>query len=333
MTRGFFLGKFLPPHNGHLFVCGEALAQVDQLTVLVCSHDAEPIDGHLRAGWMRQCLPQKAAHVVHMHRDIPQEPNEHPDFWRIWQQAIAEHHPEPIDVVFGSETYVHKLAQVLNAAPVVVDLERRSVPVSGTKIREAPHRHWGHIPLPVRPYFQKRVTLVGPESTGKSTLAQRLADHFKTKVIPEYGREYDAQFKQGAGWGDDDFLKITDGHRASAAAIAPQAGPIVVEDTNLLQTVVWSQALLQDVSPALAARLGDIDPPELYLLLSPNMDWVDDGTRYHASLDARQLFHARLKHWLDATRATWVEIAGSNWPDRTDQAIQAINDAFGDMTL
>ncbi len=331
MTKGFFLGKFLPPHNGHLFVCQEALKHVDKLTVLVCSHDAEPIDGNLRAGWMRACLDQLEFHVVHMHRDIPQEPNDHPDFWRIWEKAIREHHPDPIDIVFGSETYVHELAQVLGAKPIFVDLERKKVPVSGTKVRDASHQFWDHIPLPVRPYFQKRVTLVGPESTGKSTLSQRLAEYFETKVIPEYGRDYDAQFRVGTGWADEDFMKIAEGHISRAAAIAPHAGPIVIEDTNLLQTVVWSQALLQDASPALTTQLDGSAHPDLYLLLSPQMEWVDDGTRYHALLEERQLFHARLKHWLEATGATWVEISGSTWDQRQDEALQAIVDAFGDV--
>ena len=56
MRRGFLLGKFMPPHAGHLFLCEVARARVDQLTVLLCSHDAEPIPGDLRAAWMADSL-------------------------------------------------------------------------------------------------------------------------------------------------------------------------------------------------------------------------------------------------------------------------------------
>ena len=101
MRRGFLLGKFMPPHAGHLFLCEVARARVDRLTVLICSHDAEPIPGTLRAGWMAECLAGHDIRLLHMHRDIPQEPSEHPDFWPIWKAAIAEHHPEPIDWDFG----------------------------------------------------------------------------------------------------------------------------------------------------------------------------------------------------------------------------------------
>lgn len=325
MTRGFFLGKFMPPHNGHLFVCDVAQQHVDHLTVLVCSHDGQPIDGYLRAAWMRDCLDQSGSTVVHMHRDIPQEPKDHPDFWQIWKNTIFELHPEPIDVVFGSETYVHKLAQVLGARAHVVDLERQAVPVSGTNIRDAPSQNWDYIPLLVRSHFQKRVTLIGAESTGKSTLSNLLADHFDTQVIPEYGRTYDARFKQGSNWEHDDFLKIADGHFSCAAAIALHAGPVVIEDTNVLQTVAWSQALLQDVSPVLVERLRNAVPPDLYLLLNPEMAWVDDGTRYHANQQERLDFHAHLKYWLKATKAPWVEVTGSTWGDRLEHAKHAIS--------
>ena len=107
--RGFILGKFMPPHHGHLFLCDTALNMVDELTVLVCSIDTEPINGALRFQWMHEALPN--ARVIHMHRDIPQEPDDHPDFWNIWREAIREHHPEPIDKVFASEPYVFRLAQ------------------------------------------------------------------------------------------------------------------------------------------------------------------------------------------------------------------------------
>jgi len=314
----------MPPHQGHLLVCDVAQKYVDHMTVLLCSHDGQPIDGFLRAEWMRACLDQKAFSVIHMHRDIPQEPEDHPDFWQIWKDTIFEHHPEPIDVVFGSETYVHKLAQVLGASPHVVDLERQIVPVSGTGIRDTPSKNWNFIPLPVRPYFQKRVTLIGAESTGKSTLSNLLADQFGTKVIPEYGRTYDETFKHGSNWDHDDFVKIADGHFSSATAIAPTAGPIIFEDTDLLQTLVWSQALLGEASQVLIERLKNMKAPDLYLLLNPEMKWVDDGTRYHSDQEQRLRFHAHLKEWLNMKKAPWIEISGSTWDDRQKHAELAI---------
>lgn len=331
MERGFLLGKFMPPHAGHLFLCDVARARVDELTVLVCSHDAEPIPGSLRAQWMRQSLAGQGVRIVHMHRDIPQEPRDHPQFWNIWRDAIFEHHPDPIDWVFGSEPYIHQLAEVVGARPFLVDDARLNVPVSGSAIRTAPQRHWAHIPLPVRPYFQRRVTLLGPESTGKSTMSARLAEHFKTLIIPEYGRDYDATFTQGGDWQPADLIAIARGHAALATEIAKRAGPMVIEDTDLVQTIVWAEMLLGEAPQALIDHLDSFTPPALYLLLSPDQPWVDDGTRYHADLKDRTFFYQRLLHWLDRFETRCVMIEGRSWQHRYKQADTAIREAFSDL--
>jgi len=324
MIRGFLLGKFMPPHQGHLHVCEVGRNRVDVLTVLVCSHDAEPLDGHLRAAWMNACLDRPGYRVLHMHRDIPQEPKDHPDFWRIWQEACREHHPEQVDWVFGSETYVHKLAAVLDARPFLVDPDRLVVPVSGTDIRTDPARHWHHVPPPVRPHYQTRVTLLGPESSGKSTMSRHLAEKLGTLAIPEYGRDYDITHKQGSNWSPGDFVEIAAGQRALADAIAGRAGPVVLEDTDLIQTLVWAEALLGQVPAELETLLATTPLASHYLLLGPEMDWVDDGTRYHRRQDQRQWFHDRLRHWLTRLGANWQPVSGLNWEERNRQALAAI---------
>lgn len=302
MRRGFLLGKFLPPHAGHLFLCRTAAAMVDRLTVLVCSIDAEPIPGHLRHEWMRALLPQ--CRVVHMHRDIPQEPADHPDFWPIWRAAIREHHPEPVDRVFASEDYVFRLAAELGAEPVMIDPARVAVPVSGRAIRAAPHAHWRFVPEPVRPWFQRRVCLLGPESAGKTTLAAALAERFGTVAIPEYGRVYDAHYRQGEAWGPQDFITLAETHLAIAAALAPTGGPVLIEDTDPIQTAVWAEMLLGRVPDALVRMVETFRRADLYLLLSPEVPWFQDGTRYWGDQAVRERFHARCRAWLDRLGCT-----------------------------
>ena len=84
MTRGFLLGKFMPPHAGHVFLCRTAAQLCDRLTVLVCSLPGDPIPGEKRFEWMRELLP--GVTVVHHDRPVPQEPQDHPDFWDIWRK-------------------------------------------------------------------------------------------------------------------------------------------------------------------------------------------------------------------------------------------------------
>ena len=55
--RGFVLGKFMPPHAGHVYLCDFGRAYVDELTILVCSLPDDPIPGELRLQWMREMFP------------------------------------------------------------------------------------------------------------------------------------------------------------------------------------------------------------------------------------------------------------------------------------
>lgn len=319
-THGFLLGKFMPPHAGHLFCAEVGKARCDIMTVLVCSHDAEPINGHLRAKWMRACLPHPEYRVLHLHRDIPQAPEDHPDFWQIWRAAITEFHPEPIDWVFGSEGYVHRLAQEVGAQPFPVDSERRIVPVSSTAIRQAPWANWDHVPGPVRSHYQRRLVLLGAESTGKTTLAQTLAARLTAAPIPEYGREYDAVFRHGQKWHAADFEAIVAGHMAVANSIAKRSGPIVVEDTDAVQTLVWAEALLGHIPGMLVDQARAAVEGKTYLLLDHAVPWQDDGTRYLADTAHRGWFTDQLITWLDTFGADWQLIEGEDWLARTEAA-------------
>ena len=133
MTTGFLLGKFLPLHRGHMHLIETAQKHVDHLTVLVCSLHREPIPGELRYRWVCDLFPHVS--VQHFSEDIPQYPHEHPDFWNIWRVVIRRYVPVGPDYVFTSEHYGDKLADILGARHVCVDLPRALFPVSGSAVR------------------------------------------------------------------------------------------------------------------------------------------------------------------------------------------------------
>lgn len=314
-TRGFLLGKFMPLHEGHLFLCDVASELVDELTVLVCSRDCEPIDGKLRFAWVQDSVARNVR-TIHLHRDIPQEPSEHPDFWDIWRDTIQALHPEPIDKVFGSEDYILRLASELNAEPFVLDKARDMVPVSATQVRIDQESNWQYLPPAVKSFYQKRICLLGPESTGKSTLSEKLADHFNTRHVPEYGRTYDEVFKRGENWQASDFVSIAIGHRALQKQIGKRAGPTYFEDTDLLQTIVWAKYLLGKVPEELNRLLDDWDFAQLYLLLKPDVGWINDGTRYSGDTEVRDWFFSELKLLLLELNLAFYVIEGSDWSER-----------------
>jgi len=296
MIRGFLLGKFMPPHNGHIYLVQSALGMVDELTVLVCSTDAEEINGRQRFDWMRESCP--GARVLHMHKDIPQGPSEHHDFWAIWKRAIHDYHPENIDYVFGSENYIFQLAEHLNAKPILIDPKREIFDISGTKIRRDPYGNWDHLPKPVRRSYAKRVCLLGPESSGKSVLSQKLATHYETCLMLEYGRIYDENYKQiehftddqSRRWSASEFVILAKTHIAMCSALMGDANRLLIEDTDILQTVIWEEKLMGANSAAMMSLLEDTRLADFYIVLSPAERFIDDGGRYFPGDKVRQDF-------------------------------------------
>jgi NadR type nicotinamide-nucleotide adenylyltransferase len=319
-ARGFVLGKFMPPHKGHVFLCDFGRAYCERLTILVCSLPDDPIPGHLRFEWMQALFPD--CDVRWCEEDLPQEPADHPDFWAIWKDVVRRYGGTP-DVVFASETYGQRLADEVGARFVPVDPARNAVSMSGTAVRDNPFVCWDALPAPVRPWFVRRLCLFGPESTGKSTLAQALARRFGTISVPEYGRTYTEMF--GTEVGAEDLHRIVAGHRASVVAAARQARRILIEDTDPLLTAVWCEMLTGRRDPALDAFDA---PADHYLLLDVSAPWTDDGTRYFPDLADRQRFLSLCVAELERKGVAWTLIEGADWAVREQQAVEAILSAF-----
>ena len=185
---GLVIGKFLPLHQGHVHLLRIATSLSERLHIVVCSLPNEPIPGESRVHWVKELFPQATVH--HLDRVLPPAPEEHPNFWQLWRSALKELLPEPIDTVFASEEYGVRLAAALGAYFSPVDLARAAVPISGTEIRERPLHNWRYLPEPVRAHYAHRICVFGPESVGKTTLAQKLARHLGTVWVPEYARTY-----------------------------------------------------------------------------------------------------------------------------------------------
>ncbi len=320
MTRGFLLGKFLPPHNGHLLLCEAARALVDELTILVCWLPDDPIPGEQRLAWMRALVPD--ARVVGHGAVVPQAPEDHPDFWAIWRGIVRDAHPDPIDRVFASEAYGHRLATELGAKFHPVDPERLAWPVSGTAARADPWAHWPSLPRPVRAHFARTVCLHGPESTGKSMLSAALAAHYRTLHVPEYGRSWCAE--HGNAPSPDDLIDIARTQDAMAMSMRGDCDRLLILDTDRLMTIVWGQMLHGRRDPRLEA--GGM-PADLYLMLEGDVPWIDDGTRLFGDHVVRRRFADICRNELSRRGVAWAAIAGP-FDDRLSRAIAAIDAHF-----
>lgn len=320
-TKGLVLGKFMPPHLGHVYLVEFARAYAGELTVVVGTLAREPIAGSLRFGWMRE-LFAPSVNVVHLTDENPQEPHEHPRFWDIWRESLLRVAPKP-DLVFASESYGARLAKELGAEHVPVDGARAIVPVSGTAIREDPMTNWKFIPRCVRPHFVRRVCVVGPESTGKSTLAASLAKRFGTVCVPEYARtllEPRAAHGEAAPVNREDMVRIARGQVASEDALARNAERVLIADTDALTTLMWSDFLFGGHD----GELDDLAAKQshhLYVLTAPDVPYVADAVRY--APEKRQAFFDALKDELERRGRRFV-VASGDWAAREKTAADAI---------
>ncbi len=311
----------MPLHRGHMHLIETARKAVDELTVMVCSIQAEPIPGYLRYEWMKKTFPD--LRVLHVTDENPQEPKDHRFFWEIWANTFRRNMPKGIDIVFTSENYGQELAKRMNIQHQLVDLDRSTFPVSGTKIRNNPFANWEYIPQAVRPFYLKKIVLTGPESTGKSTLSKKLAAHYKTCSVEEYGRTY---WETNTGDKDCfDIAHVAAGQLWLEEQAAERANKMLFCDTDLLVTQIWSEIYYQKC-PAWIIQYNHQHKYDLHLLLDIDIPWVDDGTREFPKL--RQFHFDRIQEELESRNINYVLISG-NYEARFEKAVAAVDALMG----
>ena len=129
-----------------------------------------------------------------------------------------------------------------------------------------------------------RIGIIGPESTGKSTLAHYLAQRYDGILIPEYAREYVEQLPIGQAYTRDDVLKIAQQQVEELRNLANQpADRLIVFDTELIITKVWMMHKWGECPDFLEKALHDY-PMDVYLLCYPDLDWVLDPVRENPTI-------------------------------------------------
>lgn len=301
---GLVVGKFAPLHHGHLHLIDTAAARCERLLLLSwCRPEPARCDTAARRRWLHACRPQHDAWVFDdaalaqrcAERGIPPQglpPDASDDLtqqrflaWLLDQ--VLQRRP---DAMFASEDYLVPCAQRLSQAfghtvvPVMVDRHRSAVPVSATRIRQQPVAQRHHLPAPVWADWVPRVCLLGGESSGKSTLAQALAERHGTQAVAEYGREL--WERQGGVLQEADLLHIAEEQVRREDAAAARAGALVACDTSPLTTLFYALDQFGRADPALHA-LAD-RPYDLVVLCEPDFPFVQDGTRRDEAFRQRQ---------------------------------------------
>lgn len=133
----------------------------------------------------------------------------------------------------------------------------------------------------------KRIVILGPESTGKSTLAEGLADHFKEPWVPEYAREYLEKLNRKYGYGD--LINIGRGQVALEDEIAKNADNYLFCDTDLRVIHIWSEHRFGKTDPWVLDQIKK-RTYDVILLTDTDLPWTPDPQREYPELEMRQYF-------------------------------------------
>ncbi|MBK8609538.1 MAG: AAA family ATPase [Chitinophagaceae bacterium] len=170
----------------------------------------------------------------------------------------------------------------------------------------------------------KKIVIIGPESTGKSTLCQELAAHYNTIWVAEYARAYLLQ--HGTDYHFEDLLTIAKGQIAAeekGIASAASKNARLFIDTDMYVMKVWCEFVFEKCHHWILNRITE-RKYDLYLLCNIDLPWVKDELREYPDLESRQKLYHHYKDILVNQMIPWVDISG-NHQERLEKAIAAVD--------
>ena len=164
----------------------------------------------------------------------------------------------------------------------------------------------------------KKIVVIGPESTGKSTLSEQLADHFKTQWVPEFARNYLLEIRRSYTY--EDLLYIAEAQvELEDRTCASTKNLMVFIDTDMYVMKVWCEYVFKKCHGFILDQIA-IRKYDGYLLCNTDLPWVADELREYPDLESREKLFHMYKDLMVNQLTPWIEISG-DYDKRLQQAI------------
>jgi NadR type nicotinamide-nucleotide adenylyltransferase len=170
----------------------------------------------------------------------------------------------------------------------------------------------------------KKIIVIGPESTGKSTLCSQLAEHYKTIWCPEYAREY--LENNGTDYTYDDLLTIAKGQveleDITLSTVDCRLSTVFI-DTDMYVMKVWCEFAFGKCHSWILNQIA-IRKYDLYLLCNVDLPWIKDELREYPDIETRNKLYHFYKDIMVNQPVSWIDISG-NYGERLQKAISAVD--------
>jgi len=168
----------------------------------------------------------------------------------------------------------------------------------------------------------KKIVVIGPESTGKSTLCEQLAAKYQTQWVPEYAGEY--LLKLGRPYHYEDLHIIAKGQIAEEERLTHSIStPILFIDTDMYVMKVWCEFVFGKCHPFILDEIVK-RKYDAYLLCNTDLPWIADELREYPDLESRERLYHMYRDLMINQQTPWVDIQGS-YQERLTKAVAFVN--------
>ncbi|CAM0023427.1 nicotinamide-nucleotide adenylyltransferase [Vibrio phage D148] len=316
------LGKFLDFHVGHEHLIRFAQTKAEKVIVLLCKgeNDRRPVGQ--RYVWIRETFGNTIDLVEFDYAaEAGLDGGEESDrgISEAWAKYVDEKYPE-VDIIVGSEDYVRYMADYGDFEFELFDIDREQFPCSSTSVNAGAFDFRSEAS---KFDLVKPVVFLGPESTGKTTAARLIGEELGLNVVFEAARKLmrpDGTFSIH----DLDQFALQQQFDINESIKYADSDKIIV-DSSAFTTIVYSNMQFDTLSTSVAALLGvEIEKRYNYIIFAPDVDWIDDGTRYMSDLADRMDFYTTLIDIMDMYNLPYRVVAGHNYDERVELAKQII---------
>ena len=312
------LGKFLDFHVGHEMLIRHAISLADQTTVLLCIAEGDRVPFTDRHQWITNTFGKSIELILvdQAREGLEAKEESDRDVSASWATWVLSKLPS-VDLLVGSEDYVQFMGEAGNLYYAIYDKERTITPCSSTSVNSGDYKYRAHT---AKSTLATKVYFVGPESTGKSIATKMLSGRLGCEYVSESARDF---LSDDGTFSLDDLPIFALAHElAVRVAVRDATSTIFLVDSSVVTTIAYSEEQFGLRDSILQDLLNDENG--LYLVFTPEVPWINDGTRLMESIKDREDFFDHTIELLEDYGKRFTIINGDNYFERLDKASEGI---------